>query len=128
MQKVQKVSFNSEYNYHQNGPAIINSNVLTVNMIQKPNTVPLMICIPSIVPNFMTTHGGHQAQHQQPAQYGVALQSTHSTSFLLLPAREKDAYRSPFSSSSNAFSPLYNFSSVSYKTSVLLEQSKSRSK
>ena len=39
----------------------------------------------------MATHGGHQAT--QPAQYGVAVQTTHSTSFLLLPAREKDTYQ-----------------------------------
>ena len=39
----------------------------------------------------MAVHRGHQIQ--QPAQYGYAVHTTQSTSFLLLPARERETYR-----------------------------------
>ena len=51
----------------------------------------MMIQIPPNAPNFVANHGGFQAQQQIP--YGFTVQTTHNTSFLLLPARERDTYR-----------------------------------
>ena len=88
----QAVDFSNEYNYHQNEPIIINPNVQPpINVSQQLNAVPLIIQIPSIVPIFLAVHGSRQIQ--QSAQYGFAVQDTHSTSFLVLPARERDTYR-----------------------------------
>ena len=91
MREVQAVNFSIGYNYHQNELTIINPNGEPIKVSQQPNLVPLMIQIPPVVPNYMAVHGGRQIQ--QSAQYGFAVQTTHSTSFLLLTARERDTCR-----------------------------------
>ena len=91
MREVQPISFDTGNNFHQKGPIVITPNVSLVNVPQQPNVIPRMIQIPPHAPTFMATDGGFQTQ--QPVKYGFTVQTTHSTSFLFLPARKRDAYR-----------------------------------
>ena len=91
IQEVQPMSYDIGNNFHQNRPVVVNPNVPLIGVPQHHNAFPLMIQIPPIALNFLANHGKFQAQ-QQP-QYRFTVQTTHSTNFLLLSARERDAYR-----------------------------------
>ena len=91
IREIQPASLGIENNFHWNRPITTNPNVPLIGVPPQTNVIPLMIQIPPNAPNFAANHGGFQAQQQIP--YGITVQTTHSTSFLLLPAREREAYR-----------------------------------
>ena len=91
IREIQPISLGTENNFHRNRPTAAYPSVPLIGVPQQTNVIPLMIQIPPIAPNFVANDGGFQAQQQTP--YGFTVQTTHSTSFLLLPARERDAYR-----------------------------------
>ena len=91
IRKKQPASLGIESNFHWNRPITANPSVPLIGVPPQTNVIPLMIQIPPNTPNFVANHGGFQAQQQIP--YGLTEQTTHSTSFLLLPAREREAYR-----------------------------------
>ena len=91
IQEVQPVNPGSGNSVYQNRPIIANPNFPFISMPLQQNVVPMMIQIPQNAPNFIASPGGLHAQQQ--ARYGFTVQTTHSTSFLLLPPRERDAYR-----------------------------------
>ena len=89
--KIQPASLGIENNLQWSRPITANPSVPLIGVPQQANVIPLMIQIPPNAPNFAVNHGGFQAQQQTP--YGITVQTTHSTSFLLFPSREGEAYR-----------------------------------
>ena len=88
MQETELDNFSNRYINTQYGPTITNPNMPTVNFT---NPAPLMIQIPPIMPNFATVQGGHPVQPLSQQVFSV--QTSHSTSVLLLPASERNLYR-----------------------------------
>ena len=88
MQEIQMDNFNNKYIDTQNEPTITNPTMPTVKIT---DTAPLMLHIPPIMPNFATVQGGHPVQTLTQQVFSV--QTTHSTSVLLLPATERKLYK-----------------------------------
>ena len=82
---------NNVNNYFHNGPpgAITNSHLANPN--RPTNPVPLMIQIPSVIPNFVAVHNDPPVPPFLQQAYVV--QMAHSTNVLLLPAEERNVYR-----------------------------------
>ena len=91
IREIQPASLSIENNFQWNRPVTANPSVPLMGVPPQTNVIPLMIQIPPNASNFAVNHGGFQAQQQ--IAYGITVQTTHSTSFLLLPAREREAYR-----------------------------------
>ena len=92
IREIQPARFGVENNlqWNQVPPITANPSVPLIGVPPQANVIPLMIQIPPNATKFAVNHGGFQAQQQTP--YGITVQTTDSTGFLLLPAREREAY------------------------------------
>ena len=89
--EVQTAGQNNVNNYLQNRPPGAFTNSHLANPNRPANPVPLMIQIPSVIPNFVAVHNDPPAPPFLQQAYVV--QMAHRTNVKLIPAEERNVYR-----------------------------------
>ena len=89
--EVQTADHNNVIDYLHNRPPGVAANSHLTNPNQLTNPVPLMIQIPSVIPNFVAVHNDPPVPPF--IQQAFIVQATHSTNILFLPAEERNVYR-----------------------------------
>ena len=89
--EVQTAGHNNVNNYLHTRPPGASTNSHLANPNRPANPVPLMIQIPSVIPNFVAVHNDPQVLPF--LQQAFIVETTHSTNILFLPAEERNVYR-----------------------------------